>query len=253
MKGSLRLGQAFGIGIFVHWSFGLILAWVLLSSASLGLGGMMGGLLLTLAVFGLVVLHELGHSLAARHYGIGTRHITLLPIGGVAALERMPTKPREEMVIALAGPAVNVVLALLLLPLVFLSGLVSVALSQWLLQLVFVNAVLAIFNLLPAFPMDGGRVLRAWLARRQPYVEATRKAAKVGQCLAVVLALVGLFTMQWTLLLIGGFIFFAAGAERLQVTMQHRFGGFQQTPENRPTNGPVIDADWELLPPRPGR
>jgi Zn-dependent protease len=162
------------------------------------------GVTLILAVFGCVVLHELGHALTARRFGIRTRDIILLPIGGVARLEKMPEKPTQELAVAIAGPWVNVVIAVTLygglrltdhwIPLDRMAIDAGSAAIPMLQQLVLINVALFVFNLIPAFPMDGGRVLRALLAIRLPYAQATRIAASVGQTLAMVFAFLGLFS-----------------------------------------------------------
>ena len=177
MRWSWRVGKIAGIDVHVHATFWLLLVWVglLRYRADGSLAAVVPELVFILAVFGVVVLHELGHALAARRYGIATRDITLLPIGGVARLERMPREPRQELVIALAGPAVNFALAAVLyLALVATGGVSSVAETASLdagflgralpARLVGINLWLGAFNLIPAFPMDGGRVLRAALA-----------------------------------------------------------------------------------------
>ena len=229
MAGSLRLGRIAGIKIFVHWTFFLLIGWIFTMHMMAGRGtaAAIMGVAFILALFACVVLHELGHALAARRYGVGTRDITLLPIGGVARLERIPRNPTHELVVALAGPAVNVVIALV----IFLGFLVTrgdgpaINLSKlqgnFFAQLMTVNIFLVIFNLIPAFPMDGGRVLRALLARRLEYARATRIAARVGQGIAVVLAISGLFVLgNPMLLLVALFVFFGARAEAgvVQVT-----------------------------------
>ncbi|NTU62822.1 MAG: site-2 protease family protein, partial [Chloroflexi bacterium] len=163
-----------------------------------------------LALFLCVLLHEFGHALAARRYGIPTKDITLWPIGGVARLERMSTDPKQELVVALAGPAVNVVIALALLPIIAVS---DVAFFE---RLFTTNLFLVAFNMIPAFPMDGGRVLRAGLALKMNYATATSVAAKIGQGFAVLFGIVGLFTNPF-LILIAVFIWFGAAGES-QVT-----------------------------------
>jgi Zn-dependent protease/predicted transcriptional regulator len=158
------------------------------------------GLILIVAVFACVVLHEFGHALAARRYGVPTKDITLYPIGGVARLQRIPEQPTQELVVALAGPAVNVVIAALIAvgatvlgrPLGPPTGLAAPAGHFWE-NLFWINVVLVVFNLLPAFPMDGGRVLRALLAYRLPYATATRIAASVGQGMAILFGLFAIF------------------------------------------------------------
>jgi Zn-dependent protease len=182
------------------------------------------GVVVTLALFTLVLLHELGHSLAAMGYGIPVKDITLLPIGGVARLERMPEKPLHELGVALAGPAVNVILAMVLLPIVaVLAVMQGTPLSAGMLMqpgllglLVFLltaNVSLAVFNMIPAFPLDGGRVLRAILGFFVDYQQATQAAVTVGRILAIGLGLLAVFTGQISLALIALFIFFVGGQE----------------------------------------
>lgn len=220
MKWSLKIGRFAGIDVFVHLTFFLLLAWIgfIYWSETGTLAGVLTGLTLIMLLFLCVVLHEYGHALTARHFGIATRHITLLPIGGVALLEGMPKDPRQEMVVALAGPAVNVVIAagifLLLLLLGserFFTGL-DLARLGILQSLLVANVVLALFNMLPAFPMDGGRVLRAALSMRMDRVRATRIAARIGQALAIGLGLLGLMGNPF-LVLIAVFVWIGAGAE----------------------------------------
>jgi Zn-dependent protease len=215
---SWRLGSLAGVSIYVHATFVLLLAWIAMSHLSAGHGLTMAGqgLLLIASVFGVVVLHELGHALVARRFGIVTRDITLYPIGGVARLERMPERPGQELLVAVAGPAVNAVLALMLYlglraagidrgdPLT-LGGSLAV-------QLFWINISLALFNLVPAFPMDGGRILRAVLALRMERARATGVAARIGRGLAVVMGLAGLL---WSpmLAVVALFIWMSAGQE----------------------------------------
>jgi Zn-dependent protease len=231
MPGSWRIARLAGIDLSVHWTFGLLLAWVLLSSAvSYGLMQGVVELLFVLTLFGCVVLHELGHAMAARIFGVPTHGITLLPIGGVAQLDRMPRDPWQEWVIALAGPAVNVFIVGLLFPLTALvqgaSGVASpLAFGGGLLaRLMWVNVGLVAFNLLPAFPMDGGRLLRSWLASRMDYVTATRRAARLGQALAVLVALWG-FSANPLLVLIAAFVVVAAESEYRTVLREFAVDG----------------------------
>jgi Zn-dependent protease/predicted transcriptional regulator len=192
----------FGIELRVHATFLVLLAWVALSHLMHGHDARMAvsGVAYVVAVFAIVVLHELGHALTARHFGIATRDITLLPIGGVARLERMPTEPSQELLVALAGPAVNVALAALLFGVLAVVGIASdvtqaaVVGGPFLAKLMWTNLGLAVFNLLPAFPMDGGRVLRALVGLSTEHVRATDIAARVGQAMALVFGLVGLFS-----------------------------------------------------------
>lgn len=220
MRGSWKLGEVAGIGVFVHWSFlilPILIAWPALASGAVAAA--VSSVMFVLAVFGCVALHELGHALAARRYGIDTQDITLLPIGGLARLERMPRKPIQELVIALAGPAVNVAIAAAIFAGLHLAGglramlfSTNIVASPFLVQLMLANVALVVFNLLPAFPMDGGRVLRSLLAMRLPYLRATEIAAGIGQALAVVLGIIG-FTTNGMLMLVALFVFLAARSE----------------------------------------
>jgi Zn-dependent protease len=222
MSWSIKIGKLFGIDIKVHLTFLLVLIWGALNYG--GSAGPLYGLIVTLAIFGLVLLHELGHSLAAMGYGIPVKDITLLPIGGVARLERMPDKPVQELVVALAGPAVNVVLAGLLLPLVValtamqpnpfsLRLLTEPGLPGLLTFLFGANVMLALFNMLPAFPLDGGRVFRAGLGLFMDHRQATAIAVNVGRILAVGLGIFGIFSGQFFLAIVALFIFMAGGQE----------------------------------------
>jgi Zn-dependent protease len=236
MNWSFKIGKLFGIDIKVHLTFLLILVWGAFNYG--GSGGPLYGLIVTLALFTLVVLHELGHSLAARWYGIPVQDITLLPIGGVARLERMPTRPIQELVVALAGPAVNVVLAALLLPAIGLIAavqpdplslrlLLEPSLAGLLTFLLSANVMLAIFNMLPAFPLDGGRVFRAGLGFFMAYKQATDIAVKVGRLLAIALGVFAITSGQIFLALISLFIFFAGGQEGQAVATRSLLRGVQ--------------------------
>ncbi|MCI0357629.1 MAG: site-2 protease family protein [Planctomycetaceae bacterium] len=201
MGWSFRIGRIFGIDLYVHATFFLLPVWVMLTqyARSQSVEAALVELLFVLIVFAIIVLHECGHALAARQFGVPTRDITLLPIGGVARLERMPENPLHEFLVAIAGPAVNVALALLLLAWLIASGrigsqLVLDAIEGPLDQRLFaVNVLLVVFNMIPAFPMDGGRVLRSLLAMAMNPLSATRIAAAIGQMFAVLLGLWGLF------------------------------------------------------------
>lgn len=222
MSWSIKIGTAFGIDIKIHITFLLILVWGALNYG--GSAGPLYGVLVIVALFTLVVFHELGHSLAAMRFGIPVKDITLLPIGGVARLERMPEKPFQELVVALAGPAVNVVLAVILLPVVWaLAAAQSTPLSLRIITqpgllglltfLLGANVSLVIFNMIPAFPLDGGRVFRAALGFFTNYQNATRLAVNIGRMFALGLGLFGIIQGQIFLALIAFFIFVAGGQE----------------------------------------
>lgn len=217
----MKLGRIAGIDVSLHWSFLLLVGWIAMNRL-FGEGGVLGAALavsLILLVFGVVVLHELGHALTARWFGIPTRSITLYPIGGVARLERVPEKPLQEFLVAAAGPAVNLALALALRAAAGWWPPGSVA-GMLLEGLVWSNLLLAGFNLLPAFPMDGGRILRAFLASRTDYLRATEQAVRVGRWTALAFGVLGLFH-SLTLVLIAAFVWFAGGAELAAVRARY--------------------------------
>jgi len=236
MKWSLRIGRLFGIPVFIHVTFFMFLAWIGLESwsSSGSASGALSNILFLCTLFACVVLHELGHALTARRYGIPTRDITLLPIGGVARLDRMPDDPRQELWVALAGPAVNVVIAVALFLVtkitssVFSIGDVSVQgflSGSFLTRVILTNVFLVLFNLLPAFPMDGGRVLRALLAMRMDYARATHTAATVGQLMALLFGLLGLFPGWHMLIFIALFVWIGAAQESGMVRMRFSLSG----------------------------
>jgi Zn-dependent protease len=230
MKWSWKLGRIAGIDIYVHATFVLLLAWVALADYQLSgtAEGAARGVLFMLALFASVVLHEYGHALTARRFGVRTRNITLLPIGGVAQLERMPEDPRQELLVAAAGPAVTIAVVVVLYAALKLLGLPTMTpdaaaggvAAPFLARLMWINVVLAVFNLLPAFPMDGGRVLRAVLAMRTDYVRATETAARIGKGFALVFGIIGLLYNPF-LVLIALFVWMGAAAEA--ATAQFRF------------------------------
>jgi Zn-dependent protease/CBS domain-containing protein len=234
MRWSLKIAHIAGIGVYIHWTFLLLLAWI--AYAHLGAGddvrAAIRGVAFVLALFGCVVLHEFGHALTAKRYGIPTRDITLLPIGGVARLERMPEEPWQEFWVAIAGPAVNVAIALVVGVFVVALGQFPVASevddmvkTPFLWNLMIANIVLVVFNLLPAFPMDGGRVLRALLATQMPRVKATQIAATIGQGMAILFGMAGLFTGAWMLLFIALFVYLGAQGEAQSTEMRAIFQG----------------------------
>ncbi|WP_439629817.1 site-2 protease family protein [Gemmata sp.] len=251
MFGSLKLGKVFGIDLYVHGTFWLLPLFVLFSdlSAGAGLAEAGTGLAFVFAVFGCIALHELGHALAARYYGIGTRDITLYALGGIASLERMPERPGREIAIALAGPAVNIGIALSLF-----SGLLGASLiaplslagptgglDVFLARLLVANVVLAAFNLLPCFPMDGGRVLRALLASRMSRVRATEIAVGVGSVVAGVFILLGLLNGHFGLIAVAVMVWLLGQGELAAVRMRARAREVQERV-----------ADWFEGPPTGG-
>ena len=229
MNRSLKIGSVAGIGIFLHWTFAVLLVGIFAFYLYQGttVVAALIGVAMILVVFGCVVLHELGHALMARRYGVPTEHITIYPIGGVARLQRIPEEPVKEFWIALAGPAVNVVIAFILgIALVVTGGsLVPTDLMQpdggrFLATLMWLNVILVVFNLLPAFPMDGGRILRALLATQMDYARASQIAANIGQGMAVLFGIVGLFVFNPFLIFIALFVFFGAQQESQQAMMR---------------------------------
>ncbi len=235
MKWSWKIGRIAGIGVYMHLTFLILLGWVGISyyQKRHSVSDAVEGLLFIFTLFGIVVLHELGHALTARRFGIATRDITLLPIGGVARLERMPEDPRQELLVALAGPAVNFILAAgitallaILRPLSALPSLADFNLlgGEFLKQLVAINLVLAFFNLIPAFPMDGGRVLRALLAIKIDYLRATEIAAAIGQMVAFLFGFFGLFSNPF-LVFVALFVWMGAAQESSMVMMKTALRG----------------------------
>jgi Zn-dependent protease/CBS domain-containing protein len=237
MKWQWKLGRFAGIDVYVHATFLLLIGWLGLSYwlQDRTLIAVLKGVGFILALFLCVVLHEYGHALTARKYGIKTRDITLYPIGGVARLERMPERPMEELRVALMGPAVNVIIAIGLFGYLFLTGglvpfnkLIDFNSGSFLSRLMIVNLSLVLFNLIPAFPMDGGRVLRALLAMRMDYVHATQTAANIGQGMAFLFGFIGLFTNPF-LLFIAFFVWIGAAQEASLAQMKNSIGGIPVT------------------------
>ncbi len=225
MTWSFRLVRILGTDVKVHFTFVLLLGFLFLSWQQAG--GVDAALQLTglfLALFFCIVLHEFGHILMARHFGIRTPDVVILPIGGVARLERVPEVPRQELLIALAGPLVTAAIAVGLAAwLVGRGELITLTNADELhgslaLDLLQANVILLFFNLIPAFPLDGGRVFRALLAMRMPHLKATRLAAKTGQALAIGGGLYGLATGQTWLMVVALFVFLSAGQELASTT-----------------------------------
>ena len=219
MRWSFAIANIKGTAVRIHWTFVFFLGWIVL--AAYGANGPRAALssgLFFVLLFGSVLLHEFGHILTARRFGVRTPEVILLPIGGVSQMERIPEQPRQELLMSLAGPAVNLViggviaLALGGLPQHPDMNMTNLGKHLWT-HLAYTNFALAAFNLLPAFPMDGGRALRALLAARLGYARGTRAAAVTGQIFAVVLGLLGLASGNFILILIAMFVYFAAGAE----------------------------------------
>jgi Zn-dependent protease len=227
MNRSFRIFTIQGIDIRVHLTFPLIFLWAAYQFGSVfgSLSGALFGIIAISLLFVLVTMHELGHSFAAQMYGVPVKQIILSPIGGVAQLKRIPDKPIQEMVIAIAGPAVNILMAFFIAAIGYAYGLDLMSLTTSfstsesatigaLISYVFIsNLFLAIFNLIPAFPMDGGRILRAFLALRLQYAKATNIAATIGRIVAILFGIYGLLNGGFFMVFIAFFIFTAAGQE----------------------------------------
>lgn len=221
---SLKIGRLFGIDVYIHWTFWILIIWIFLMHfrAGNGLDQALIAAGFIFALFGCVVMHEFGHALTARRYGITTKDITLYPIGGVSSLEKMPDKPGQELLVAIAGPMVNLVIAAVLWSVIYFTDSIpdpaevekAKALSDipFIFTLFSANLLLAGFNLIPAFPMDGGRALRALLSTAMDRTRATRIAATVGQVLAIVFVFLGFYYNFW-LVFIGLFVYLGAGME----------------------------------------
>lgn len=236
MKGSFKLGNIAGIGIFIHWTFSLLIAYIIFSNYRAGhnAGQIVWSVIFILSIFITVFLHELGHALAAKRYNVKTKDITILPIGGLARLESIPEKPKEELIVAIAGPAVNIALALITGLFITIPGVKDLTIqltggvnqSNFFLNFFIVNIWLAVFNLIPAFPMDGGRVLRALLAMKFQRHIATNIAARIGQLLAVGFVFLGFFSTPF-LVFIGLFIFLGAQAEATYTQAKSMLAGYK--------------------------
>lgn len=236
MKGLFKLGTIAGIGIFIHWTFTLLIAFIIFINYRNGQNSVQiaWSVLFLLCIFITVLLHELGHALTAKRYNIKTKDITLLPIGGIARLERLPENPLEELVVAIAGPFVNFALAFIThffitIPqdseelLALMSSGINA--NNFFLNFYIVNLTLAVFNLIPAFPMDGGRVLRALLAFRLDRNTATKIAARVGQFIALCFILIGIISNP-ILILIGLFVIFSAQVETESAEFKNLLKGY---------------------------
>lgn len=225
MGWAFDIGKVFGIRLRVHYVFLLLLliiGW--LATNHHGLAAGLTSVLYICSVFFFVVLHELGHSLVAMRFGVRVEDIVLLPIGGVARMDRIPESPIQEILIAIAGPTVNFICAALLLPIIFVFGLTAVVLlpatisvASFLGSLLMINLIMGIFNLIPAFPLDGGRIARALLAFRLPYVTATAYAARLGRFIALAFCVISLVGGTIWFLLLAIFIYIAGKQEELYV------------------------------------
>ncbi len=235
MKQNLKLFSYRGIPVFVHWSFGLIVFYILYIAytSQLDFQGTSWLTLTFLTFFGCVILHEFGHALMARRFGIGTKDIVLTPIGGVARLLRMPKSPKQEFYVAIAGPAVNIFISCVLGLILFdkvpelLNRYDPIDINRLSIQefffVIFIgNIFLAMFNLLPAFPMDGGRILRAILALKFSRKKATQWASWIGRIFALAFIVYGLYSSNYILAFIGVFVFFSAGMEYRQLELEER-------------------------------
>jgi Zn-dependent protease len=239
MSSSLNLGRYAGIKVQVHWTFWLLFLFIAFLVFTQGgtLSNLFWHSLFIICIFICVVLHEFGHALTARKYGIGTRSITLLPIGGVANLKKIPENPKEELMIAIAGPLVNIVIALILSffvsvdiytgmdPETLEEELGTITSENFMFYLLIANVALVLFNMIPAFPMDGGRVFRSVLAMRMSRVEATRIASGLGKFMALLFFLYGLF-YSIILVVIAVFIWFGAHSENIMIQQMDLMDGY---------------------------
>jgi Zn-dependent protease/predicted transcriptional regulator len=230
MRGAFKIISIRGIRLYVHWTFLFLIGWVVLVNARMGndIIQLSWSVMFILAVFACVALHEFGHALMAARFGIKARNIVLLPIGGIASIEKFPDNPRQELAISLAGPLVNIIIAGLLW-LLFLPGTAFWSMPadasimhghDFMANLFIANLALAFFNLIPAFPMDGGRVLRALLGFKLNYIQATAIAAAVGRIIAIGFIAMGILLMNPFLPIIGIFIIFSAGTEEYYLRLK---------------------------------
>ncbi len=234
---SIPLGKFFGIPTTIHWTFWILIIWIVYRGLAEGSDRVeiLWYVFFVFVIFACVVLHELGHALAARRYQISTRSITILPIGGVASLESMPEEPGKELVVAIAGPLVNVAIAIVVWLFLFATGqwesalenieeMTTIHAGNFLFALLSVNILLVVFNMIPAFPMDGGRVLRALLSFKMSRVRATEWAVNIGKIFAILFVFWG-FSNNPFLIFIALFIFLSAQAELNQVRAADLLGG----------------------------
>lgn len=235
-KNSIKLGKVFGIPVAIHWTFFILVIWIVGMNVYKGQPidvAIWSGIFI-LSIFGCVFLHELGHALAARRFGIVTKSIVLLPIGGVASLEKIPEEPKKEIFVALAGPFVNMIISTVIFVYLFYRGELvpekfmtsTINYDNFLIFLMIANVFLGLFNLTPAFPMDGGRVLRALFAFRMDRVSATELASKVTSVFAIIFVLIGIFNNPM-LVFIALFIYLGSRGEYEAVKTQSAISGFK--------------------------
>ena len=258
MRGSIKLATISGIPVLIHWSFGLLFVWLGYVGLSEGMNavGILWFFFFALLLFICVVIHEFGHALTARKFGVNTKDIILSPLGGIARLNRLPEKPFHEFLIAIAGPATNVVIAILLFPVIYFSGSMTFMITDAadviftkpanILPLLFyTNITLVIFNMIPAFPMDGGRVLRSLLAMGMDRLKATRIAVVIGQVFGLTFLLGGIFLGELILGLIGVFVFFMATAEMRSARTESLLGA-RKVADFMRSNFSIIREDQQI-------
>ncbi|NIM19214.1 MAG: CBS domain-containing protein [Candidatus Latescibacteria bacterium] len=243
MKYTARIGTFFGIPVRAHVTFPLIL--IVFGAGAWIDGSWQDGLravLLVLTIFACVVLHEFGHSLQVQRYGITVRDIVLLPIGGMARAESIPEKPRQEIIVAISGPLVNFALASIFLMMLFFKDAPVDLENDFVANLFAINIVLGTFNLIPAYPMDGGRILRGILASRMPYLRATRYARNIGQIIAILFAIVAFLDSRFVMLsVIAIFVFFGAISEERMIRTKFALRG-KTVGDFLPESVPLLDS-----------